>query len=377
VTKDISIDPDHLSKGGNSLQKLGSELENGGGKLADAGQRMAQHAAQDKSGLGKVFSEFFGRATQIAGDVIKEGGRVVKKSGQHLHESGQSHRENDNRSKTRFDKIKPDPKAPNAKGGAGHTGKTGGPHSPRNLGSSWHDDIKKHFSPKEQQELQHAMDKLSAPPNGHSVPGSGQLTQHERELLARAQKHVNIDANTPMQKVIPAKDLPDYLSGKYNSIGGFVARQQDAAHLNTPDKVVDGMRLDYRNTPFHQGMPKVHAIEFPATHPNQYKIPFGAPSDPNHGFPDNHPSVVGAANQMHHAGQNVGLDPKTFSPYSVNEYPWGGAGVTAHPTLGIPEREMPARMPIPNGSLIVEYDPAGNRVVTHQYDDVTKAWIPV
>jgi hypothetical protein len=116
VPKDINIDPDGLSHGGGSLQRLGAALYSGGGKLADAGQRLAQHASQDKSGVGKVLMEVMGRGTQIAGDVIKEGGRVVRTAGQHLHETGQSHRETDIRSKERFDKLHPDYKEPHPHG---------------------------------------------------------------------------------------------------------------------------------------------------------------------------------------------------------------------------------------------------------------------
>ncbi len=129
MSKDVNIDPDGLSKGGGSLQRLGQSLYAGGGKLAQAGQRMAQHASQDKSGIGKVLMEIFGRGTEIAGDVIKEGGRVVRTAGQHLHETGQSHRETDHRNKERFDKLHPDYKAKSPHGG-GPTPKRPGTTTP-------------------------------------------------------------------------------------------------------------------------------------------------------------------------------------------------------------------------------------------------------
>ena len=403
MTKDINIDPDGLSKGGGSLQKLGSELESGGSKLEQAGQRMAQHAARDKSGIGKVLMEAFGRGTQVAGDVIKEGGRVVKKSGQHLHESGQAHVDNDHRSRQRFDKIKPDSKAPHPKGGSGpgRGGKGGAgspphkppnppgggpggsnPHAPRNLGPSWHDDNKKNFTPKEQQELHNAMRKVSEEPNDRGVPGSGRLTQHERELLARSQKHVTIDHDTPMQKVITDKAHNGYLNPERDAngvpndparMGGFVARQQDATHLDTPDKIVQGNRLDYGG-PYHQGMPKAHVIEFPAGDPNQYKTPLGAPVAADHGALPNDPSVRHASDRMHDAADSVGLDPNSHARQN-NAWPYTGAGVTADPT-GIPERYR-TYGDIPDGAKMVEYDPSGNRVVTHVYDETSREWIPV
>jgi hypothetical protein len=404
--KDINIDPDGLSKGGGSLQKLGGELESGGSKLEQAGQRMAQHAARDKSGIGKVLMEAFGRGTQVAGDVIKEGGRVVKKSGQHLHESGQAHVENDHRGRQRFDKIKPEDKTPHPKGGRsgpGRGGKGGAgapPHQPpnppggggggphgggtgRNLPPSWHEENKKHFTPKEQQELQHAMRKLSEEPTDRGVPGSGRLTQHERELMARAQKHVTIDPDTPMQKVITDKAHHGYLNPERDAngvptkppmVGGFVARQQDATHLNTPDAIVQGNRLDYANTPYHQGMQKVHVVEFPAGDPNHYKTPLGAPVASDHGALPTDPSVRHTSDRMHDAADTVGLDPNSHTRQN-NSWPYTGAGVTADPN-GIPER-VKDWQEFPDGSRMVEYDPAGNRVVTHTYDQRTREWIPV
>ena len=101
----FTIDPDHVAKSGGTLERFGAQLDTGGGKLEQAGQRMAQHAGQDKSGVGAVLVKAFGRGTQIAGDVIKEGGRVIKKAGQHLKETGRSHREHDQRSRERFDRI--------------------------------------------------------------------------------------------------------------------------------------------------------------------------------------------------------------------------------------------------------------------------------
>src|SRR5207244_4219794 len=58
--------------------------------------------------VGKVLLQAFGRGSEIAGEVIKEGGRVVKKSGKHLKGTGRTHRAHDQRSKEVFDKIHPD-----------------------------------------------------------------------------------------------------------------------------------------------------------------------------------------------------------------------------------------------------------------------------
>jgi hypothetical protein len=134
------------------------------------------------------------------------------------------------------------------------------PTTPSSGGSaprSWRDEIKDHFSPSEQRELDSAMKKMSDDPRPGEVPGSGQLTQRERELVAEAQKLVTISPDTRMQKVIPPGDVDKYLDGSYSQVGGFVARQQDASQMSTPDDLVQGNRLDYKGTPYTPGMSEV------------------------------------------------------------------------------------------------------------------------
>jgi hypothetical protein len=101
----FTIDPDHLESSGGKLEQFGTKLDQGGSKMEQAGHRLATHAGRDKSGIGKVLVEGFGKGTEIAGEVIKEGGRVIKKSGQHLKGTGRTHRAHDERSKKRFRDI--------------------------------------------------------------------------------------------------------------------------------------------------------------------------------------------------------------------------------------------------------------------------------
>ncbi len=115
MTDGFTIDPDHLENSGGKLEQFGTKLDQGGSKMEQAGQRLAQHAGRDKSGIGKVLLQGFGRGTEIAGEVIKEGGRVIKKSGQHLKGTGRTHRDHDQRSRDAFDKIKPEDEAPKPK----------------------------------------------------------------------------------------------------------------------------------------------------------------------------------------------------------------------------------------------------------------------
>ena len=53
-----------------------------------------------------------------------------------------------------------------------------------------------------------------------------------------------------MRKYIPVEDVEKYLSGQYNGIGGFIARQDDVLQLKTFEDVFYTMRLDYEGNTF-------------------------------------------------------------------------------------------------------------------------------
>lgn len=420
---DIHIDPDHLDRSASTLESFGQKLRAGGDKLADAGHKLAASASKDRSGIGATLTQLFGKATEIGGKVVAEGGRVAEKSGHNLKATAKSIQEVDHHYQRHFTGTHQDRTAaqalpgggtttassarssgsavhsPGSVGGGGdpatpHTDPGGGgsgvhkpptippggggpgggrPGDDRNLGPSWREEADKHFTPQERHELDNAMRKLSEEPNDRGVPGSGRLTQHERELMARAQQSVTIDKDTPMQKVIPPGDVDKYLKGEYTEVGGFVARQQDAAHLNTPASLIQGNRLDYGGTPYRSDMDRVNVIEFPATDPARYQTPLGAPVPAEHGALERDPSVRHASDRMHDAARTVGLDPSSYKRADYN-WPYSGAGVTADPN-GVPEREMTNRMGIPHGSQMVEYDRNGYRTVSHVFDE-DEGWVP-
>jgi uncharacterized protein YukE len=260
-------------------------------------------------------------------------------------------------------------------GGPGRGGTPpGGPAARR---EHWMQAIERTFTKEEFHKFKKALGKMAENPNEPGrVAGSGALTPKERELVARAQHLVTIDPDTPMVKIVPNSDVPKILSGQYDSVGGFVSRAQDGTHLRTTDDLVQGNRLDYRNSPFGPGMSEVHVIEFPATDPGKYQVPLGAPQDVETSLPENSPAVRRATDDMIDAARAAGLNPGSFERY-IQDWPYSGIGVTADGEIGIPERRMPERMPYPDGSVMSRYDASGNKVPVARYDISLGKWVSI
>ncbi|SDI59839.1 hypothetical protein SAMN05192558_106348 [Actinokineospora alba] len=247
------------------------------------------------------------------------------------------------------------------------TPRTPTPASPGS-GPHWRDQVRSQFTPDEFADFERAMDRLATDPvpGGTDVPGSGALTPHERDLMARAMNAVDITPSTTMQKVIPDNAVQNYLDGTWGpQVGGFVARNQDAGVLNTPADLINGNRLDYTGSPYSTSQPNIHVMEFPASDPSMYSTPIGAPHTPD--IPDGSPPVVRARDEMIDAVENAGVNPTTYHP-ATNQWPFSGAGVTAHPTQGVPEFEIQGRMDLPPGSAIYRYDAAGNKELVATFD---------
>jgi hypothetical protein len=204
------------------------------------------------------------------------------------------------------------------------------------------------------------------------IPGSGQLDDNERELVARVQRVVVLEPSTVMVKVLRPGSLDRYLRGEvspgvwgqappfdYRLVGGTVARQQDCADLRTPADVVRAFRLDYPLSPFHPGQPVIHTMEFLAVRPSQFFTPLGAPSEPypESGFPPDHPQVRLVAAAMASAAERAGIDPNTYRT-EVRPWPYTGTGLTAEAETGVPERWR-RYGPIPNAATIFEHTAQG------------------
>lgn len=247
--------------------------------------------------------------------------------------------------------------------------------------------MRREFTPAEQAELHDALHKMAQPPKPGEVAGSGQLTPHQQELVARLQSKITIDPGTPMQKVLPAGSAADYLNNTTrakatdgwnfdpNQVGGFVGRQQDAAGLHTPTQMIDGNRLDYPGTRFAAGDPNapIYVMKFPATQPDRYSTPLGAPFDNGPGMLGEHdPAVQSAAQAMTgHAGA-AGIPSGAYHE-QVSAWPYSGIGVTAHETLGLPERVMTTGK-VPDGAEMWMYDKNGNQTLVGTYDQSEGQW---
>jgi hypothetical protein len=222
------------------------------------------------------------------------------------------------------------------------------------------------------------------------VPGSGTLTQHERELAARVQGFVTIEPETIMVKVLAPGVLQRYLSravssgvwGKeppfdYRMVGGSVVRAQDVTELHTPADFIRALRLDYPGSPFRPDLPVLHILEFRAVAPNQYVTPLGAPSveDPSNPAPYNSDPVRAAAWAMADAAAAVGLDPNTYRK-QINPWPYTGTGITADAELGVPERWRRYDR-IPADATIIEYNRDGARIPVAVYRGEAFGWEPL
>ena len=89
-----------------------------------------------------------------------------------------------------------------------------------------------------------------------------------------------IDANTYIQKTIPASDIDKYIGEDgWAAIGGYVARYDDVSHIKGYDNVVESSRLDYVTgdgvRPYPEGGDAYGYIKFKTKRTNKIEIPYG------------------------------------------------------------------------------------------------------
>ena len=89
------------------------------------------------------------------------------------------------------------------------------------------------------------------------------LTESEKVKLARIRNAIpKPDANTVMQKVIPADDIEQYVNGIYSKVRGSVSVASDTKHLKSFEDYYYGLRLDYEKTKFHLSKNSCGVIRF-------------------------------------------------------------------------------------------------------------------
>ena len=89
------------------------------------------------------------------------------------------------------------------------------------------------------------------------------LTESEKAKLARIRNAMpKPDANTLMQKVIPADEIEQYVNGSYSKARGSVSVASDAKHLKSFEDYYYGLRLDYEKTKFHLSKNSCGVIRF-------------------------------------------------------------------------------------------------------------------
>ena len=89
-----------------------------------------------------------------------------------------------------------------------------------------------------------------------------------------------IDANTYIQKTIPASDIDKYIGEDgWAAIGGYVARYDDVSHIKGYDNVVESSRLDYVTgdgvRPYPEGGDTYAYIKFKTADAEKIKTPHG------------------------------------------------------------------------------------------------------
>jgi hypothetical protein len=96
---------------------------------------------------------------------------------------------------------------------------------------------------------------------------------------APAVGRATVEQPIPMQKVVAPSQVVWYLERSYDRVSGFVHREQEVAHLRTPEKLVAALGLRYEGSPFDSEAEEVYALRWLAYRPTLYRIPYGGRTD--------------------------------------------------------------------------------------------------
>ena len=98
------------------------------------------------------------------------------------------------------------------------------------------------------------------------------LTDSQAEKLRKIREEIPLSEDTVMQKILTKEQGENY---KWPTVQGYVTRAQDTTNLNTPRRVYNELRLDYKGTQFSKKDDCVIAIRFRASELDKIHIPFG------------------------------------------------------------------------------------------------------
>ena len=82
-----------------------------------------------------------------------------------------------------------------------------------------------------------------------------EMSQYEYDMMIDIRKSIpNPTEQTVLQKIIPVKDADNYFGSKGWGVGGFISKRGDVVDIKTIEDAVNGLRLDYENSPFVETM---------------------------------------------------------------------------------------------------------------------------
>ena len=77
------------------------------------------------------------------------------------------------------------------------------------------------------------------------------MTQFEYDMMIDIRNAIPYpNASTKMQKIMPIEDEVWMFNGKVVTAGGYVAKRSDVKNITNIREAVEGLRLDYKNSPF-------------------------------------------------------------------------------------------------------------------------------
>jgi toxin YxiD len=160
-----------------------------------------------------------------------------------------------------------------------------------------------------------------------------------------------------LQRVIEPDDVAKYLSGKYPTVQGFMTRAQDVKMLDTPEKLFNGLRLDYVETP-HAKDKSMFMIRFKAMNPDQAKAACGGAND----------------ELVERVAGRYDMATKPWTRYGD---PFTGHGFTKSTSPVVPEYKHVEGLRMADGAELIEMTPDGQEVLIAVWDVRAEKFVPV